>query len=241
MLGLAATLLLILSLALTGCRATAQPSPSPNATLTPTSTPPELLEASAIRMAALGSLSFTLIHESGATPLMTGVVMNEMTGEVLLPDKFKVRVAAEAAGITALRIDLLAADGKVHMTDPISQKWREIGFQNIPFDFTNLGEKLAEILRAIEAPTRGEYESVDGRKSLRLNGTVSSSALEKLIPNASADLVVGLEVWVREDDMLLGQARISGPVAPMDPAEVVRLLTFYAFDEPVEITPPPDV
>ena len=241
MLGLAATLLVTVFLALTGCRATAQPSPTPDATPTPTSTPAQLLEASAIKMAALGSLSFTLTHESGATPLMTGVVMNEMTGEVLLPGKFKVRVEADAAGITALRIDLLAADGKVHMTDPISQKWWEIGFQNIPFDFTNLGETLAEILRAIEAPVRGEHESVDGRDSLRLSGTVSSSDLGKLIPNAAADLEVGLEVWVREDDRLLAQARISGPVAPMDPPEVVRLLTFYAFDAPVEITPPPDV
>ena len=236
-LNLANALILGSMLAITGCSKTIPPNPIPTATQTPT--PAKILEISAQKVSALETLSFKLVHESGSTPLMEGVLIKNITGNVVVNKAFEVQIDAEALGITALRINILATNGRVHMTDPISQKWREIDSQDTLFDFTNLGDTLAQILRTIKSPKQTDGESLKNDSYLQLSGTILSENLQPLIPGAADNLEVRLEIVIRSDDFVLTQARISGPVTSTDPEEIVRILSFYNFNEPMEIRTPP--
>lgn len=219
-----------------GCTKTLPNSPVPTATQP--STPAKILETSAQKIAALKSLSFKLTHESGSTPLMDGVLIKNITGNVILNKAFDLNIDAEALGITALKIEIVAIDGRVHMTDPISRKWRKISFRDTPFDFTNIGDTLAQILRDIKSPKQTVDQALKDGAHLQLDGTISTINLQKLIPSAADDLEVNLEIVIRSDDFILTEVRIAGPVTPTDPKEIVRSLRFYNFNESIEITAP---
>ncbi len=208
---------------------------------TPTSTesPKDLLSASATQMELLDSLAFTLTHEKGSTPLMTGIVMNEMEGEVDLPDKFSVDIKAEATVFSAfIQIKVIGIGDTVHMTDPISGNWREISPGVLPFNFVNLGGTLGGILTSIQGPMEKARESIGGQRTVHIKGSVTSRDLSALIPNAANTMEVRMEVWIRERDAFLIRARIEGPVVSSDPPDVVRILNFTNFNEPVTVEPP---
>lgn len=221
-----------------GCGPTDAPAPTP--TPTPTLTPQALLSASASRVAALKSLAFTLKHERGSTALMAGVAINELEGQVDLPDRFSVDIKAQSTGLvkTFIRINVIAANEKVYMTNPISRRWQEISPDILPFDLINLGNTLAEIMSSINNPVMGARQVIDGQSAIRIQGAIASRDLSTLIPGAAEDLEVELEVWIQEDSLLAVQARIEGPVVTKDPPDIVRILTFESFNEPVTITPP---
>ena len=103
-------------------------------------------------MAALDSLAFTLKHEKGSTSLMAGVVMNELEGQIDLPDRFSVDVKAESTGLvrTFIEINVIAADRKVYMTDPISRKWLYSSSRLVTLELLLLGFPLVQELARSE-------------------------------------------------------------------------------------------
>jgi len=190
-------------------------------------------------MMALQSLSFSLTHEKGETPLMTGVVMNELDGQVNPPDQFIVSVKAKATAFNAfIRIDVVAINRKIYMTNPLSGKWQEISMTVLPFNFNGLGVTLADIMTSMDNPTLARSETINGKRTIKIQDTIASNDLKALIPQAAQNLDVSLELWLEEESLLLLKARISGQVVDSDPPDVVRILSFKAFNDPVNITPP---
>jgi hypothetical protein len=130
-----------------GDAATATPTPTPT---TQPLLPQESLSASATRMSTLKSLSFSMTHETGASPLMSGVTMDSLEGQAALPDRFSLDVKAQAAAFRAfINIQIIAAEGKAYMTNPISGQWQETNPAALPFNFANLGGTVAGIINAI--------------------------------------------------------------------------------------------
>ena len=165
--------------------------------------------------------------------------MNEIEGAVDLPDKFSVDIKAEATVFRAfIEIKVIGIGDTVHMTDPISGNWREISPGVLPFNFANLGGTLGGIMTSIQEPMEEASESIDGQRTVHIKGTVTSRDLSALIPNAANNMEVGLEVWIQERDAFLIRARIEAPVVPSDAPDVVRILTFSNFNEPVTVEPP---
>ncbi|MBM3926232.1 MAG: LppX_LprAFG lipoprotein [SAR202 cluster bacterium] len=214
--------------------ATPTPSPPP-----PPPPPQEMLSTSAARMASLKSLTFSMTHEKGVSPLMSGVVMESMDGQAALPDRFSLDVKAQATALRAfINIKILAASGKTYMTDPVSGRLQEVDPSTLPFNFTNLGGTLAGIINAMMSPLPRGIETVDGKQAQKIVGPVLSQNLSGLVPKAAQGLPVGLEVWIEENTTLLLRARISGPVVSNDPPDIIRVLTFHNFDTPITITSP---
>ena len=215
-------------------------SPDPTTPIpTPTPSPQDILTESASRMALLDTLSFTLGHESGSILLMPGVIANELAGTVEIPDRFSLEIKAEATIFKAfLEITVIGTESATYMTDPLTGKWREIERDIIPFNLTNVGRTLSDIISAIKEPVGKGIEGGGGERTVHITGTVLSDDLSTLIPTAAEGLEVGLDVWIRESDSMLVRARIDGQVAVSDSAESVRILTLYGFNEPVTIEPP---
>lgn len=204
----------------------------------PTPPPQERLEAAAKRMAALTSLRFTLTHEQGRTPLLAGIEAQRAEGAVALPDQASLQVEAVVTGVGAfISLSILVKGAEVSMTDPLTGAWRPLPAGSLPFNFLDLGLTLASIARAIQSPAYTSREVIGGVASQGIRGSVTGKQLASLVPSATPTATAGIEVWVGEDN-LIRRVRLTGPVVPKDSPEVVRVLSFTAFDQPVTIALP---
>ncbi len=229
---LMATMLAILAVACGPGDDTATPPPPP---------PTEILNQSAEALLGLSSLSFTLANESGNIPLMTGVVANEISGVVSMPDEVSVKIKGEVDVFRAyLELSVIRKEEIYYLTDPLTGEWRIVDQSAVPFDLTNVGINVGNIMKAM---TDAAYsEGGVGEDSWHITGKVLSEETSGIIFNAADGYVVDLEVWIRNIEGLgpmPEKARIGGRVVESDADNYVRTLTLQGFNEPVTIEKPP--
>ena len=211
---------------------TATPPPAP------TPPPSEVLNEAAEALLGLETLAFTLGHESGNIPLMPGVIANELSGIVAMPDELRVQIKGEVEVFRAyLELTVVRTEGIYYLTDPLTGDWRIVDESAVPFNLTSVGITLGNIMKVM---TNTAYAG-DGYEgdTIRITGKVLSQQLDGLIPFAGEGYEVDLEVWIRKADSLPEKARIQGQVVDSDAASYVRILTLYGFNEPVTIEKPP--
>lgn len=211
---------------------TATPPPAP------TPAPSEVLHESAEALLGLETLAFTLGHEAGNIPLMTGVVANELSGIVAMPDELTVKIKGEVDVFRAyLELTVVRTEGIYYLTDPLTGEWRIVDESAVPFNLSSVGITIGDIMKFM---TNTAYAG-DGYEgdTVRITGKVLSQQLDGLIPFADEGYEVNLEVWIRKADSLPEKARIQGRVVDTDAESYVRILTLYDFNEPVTIEKPP--
>ncbi len=212
-------------------------------TPTPPPRPPtDILNQSAQDLLGLETLGFTIFNETGNIPLMTGVVANEISGVVDMPDEVSVKVKGEVDVFRAyLELSIVRKEGTYYLTDPLSGEWRIVDQSAVPFDLTNVGINVGQIMQAM---TGAAYvDGGVGEDSWRVTGQVLSQEISGIIYNAGQDHVVNLEVWIRDFGPGVGlmpeKARIGGRVVDTDGENYVRVLTLRDFNAPVTIEKPP--
>ena len=207
----------------------------------PTLSPQQVIERAGTRMLALGTARFVLEHEAdSSSQLFPGVQVNLVTGEVDMPDKFKVQIEAVSSFPRSFfRVDVVVVGDKAFMTDFIdSGKWNLWPVESLPFNFTNLGRTLNDIILSLQNPTLAGVEETGDVPTWHVKGTILSEDLNTLVPSAVTGHEIGLELWIGQPYELLRKVRIEGQVLDTDNPDVVRVLTIYDFDEPVEIVLP---
>ena len=207
----------------------------------PTSTPRQLIERSSREMAALDTVTFDLIHEDGgSSQLFPGMELTRVEGDVDMPDRFA--VSAEAISLfprSFIPIGVVVSGDRALMTDFLNrEKWNPFPVESLPFNFANLGRTLSDIMLSMETPGQVGEESVDGVPSRRIRGTVASTALAVLIPEADEGFVLTMDLWIGKRGALLRQVRIEGQILSTDRPDLVRVLSIRDFDKPVKITFP---
>lgn len=191
------------------------------------------------RVLKLESATFTLEHQEGTTELFPGLEMTKAYGLVDIPDRVSLTVEAQTVFPRSyVEISVITLEDAAYMTDILTGKWREVNTESLPFDFSDLGRTLAEIIEAVEAPEIIGADSVLGRSVHRISGRIRSEDLAGLVPGAGTGFDVGLLLWLNRPDSLLVQVLITGQVMPSDQETAVRLLTLDDFDVPVNITAP---
>ena len=217
------------------------PALLPTSAPTPTPSPREVLGKSSDRMVALNTARFTLEHEGGGSAqLFPGLVLQRVEGRVAMPDSFAVSVEAISSFPRSfVPIDVVVQRDQAFITDFIRRgKWNPIPVENLPFNFADLGRTLSDIILSLQGPSLAGTEVVDGVSSWRINGIVASENLATLIPKAGKGYEVGLELWIGQAEGLLRKVKIKGQVLSTDRPDVVRVLSIYDFDKPVEISLP---
>lgn len=209
---------------------------------TPT-TPEAAVEADAVlqrsteRVKTLKSGSFSLEHEEGSTVLIPGIEMTAIHGVVEMPDRFSFTVETEISGIYA-ETDMVAVADNAYMTDFLTGQWKSVPKALLPFNFTNLGQTLVEIIQAVQSPVVVGTAEVENVAVYRVQGQINPEDLVTLVPAAAGGFVVELELWVAQTDGMLLKVLITGKVVDSDIPEAVRVLTLSDVDEPVEINLP---
>jgi hypothetical protein len=222
-----AAILMIASFALTGCAKKAE------AKLTPA----DILGKSYDAMQAVKSFHFLLEHSTGGTPLGSGISMTKAEGDVVRPDKLSASLTGSALGSTVI-VKLIAADGKTMMTNPLSQKWEEVGasFQALTvFDPSN---GIAAIIKGLANPTLLTEEKIGDVLCYHIKGDIPTPTLAPFTGTTAKEGTVAAEVWVAKDNFLVQQVKLDGKITDTETTGIIRTLTFTNFDKDVEIKLP---
>ena len=192
------------------------------------------------QLLALKSAAFSLEHLEGSTELVPGVLMTKVSGEVSIPDRFKVTVEAESEFPKSyLEISIITIDDTAYMTDIFTGRWNKISTASLPFNLSGLGQTLAGIIDAVKQPRAVRAERLNGIDTVLIKGQIASENLSELVPGSAEGFPVELEFWLDQDGSLQ-QVLIIGRVVATDIPETVRKLTLENINQPVVIEPPSD-
>ena len=199
-----------------------------------------VLRQAVAELLRLESAVFTLEHLQGTTALIPGFLeMNKVSGVVDVPDRFWLKVEAESLAPRAfVEIKFVVIEDQAYMNNPGTGRWSEVSPESLPFNLSNLGRTLANIIEAVEVPSMVVSEELRGDDTYHIRGSIKSRALAGLIPGAGEGLDVKLDLWLEQSRSLLLQVLITGMVIPSDDADTVRMLTLDDINVPVEISPP---
>jgi hypothetical protein len=209
------------------------------ATTTPTALPDirPILEASGQAMALLESFRFDMGHRNGGTPIADGLVVKEVVGDVVKPDRLKLSWEGTFQGFF-VRAQVIALEGETYMTDPITGRWAPLSGDVNPLGFFDPAEGIASIMRDFTSVSVTGLETLGDVATYRMKGELPSRSLASLLGTVSQDLVVDTEAWIGVDDMYLHQVVFGSIVTPDDSVDIKRTIKLSNFNRPVTIEAP---
>jgi hypothetical protein len=215
-----------------------------------------LLRTAADAMAKVKTFHFDMETIDGKATVLDNLELKRVTGDVVRPDSFRATMTASLA-VIEVSVDVVSIGGAVWVTDPTQSGavWRQVatgGEQGAGAAFTDLINPDRLFLAAIdllEEPTFEGTEELDGQECSVVTGTFDPARLEELASPVAgeseavdADSIltgdpVDLTVWIAEDGRVL-RIEEEGPLTKSESRDVIRAITFSAFDEPIEISAP---
>ena len=207
-------------------------APVPSPTATPVN-PRAILERSGEIMGALESFHFRLTHESGGTPLGQGLVLREVQGDVVRPD----RISLEFSGFVgnfAMRASLIAIGEDSFISNPITGEWEPVPTEVSPLGFFEPTEGVSGIMKQVESPRLISTE--DGK--YRITGRIASEGLASLFGAVDVGNSIDIDLVIDATSLFLLEARLEGRITTLEEDGVIRIITLSRFNEPVEIESP---
>ena len=218
--------------------ATPKPSPTPLPPPTPTPINPEVtIKQSGQVMEGLKYFHFHLYHENGGMELLPGLVIEDVSGDVVNPDRLSVAFTGKYSKGYAVRASLITLGNDSYMTNPLTGQWEawDTGVSPLGFFSPAKGIKsmIARLAQVYQIKDEGQKPEV-----YRFGGVLATEALSPLVGATVEGAVVRVELTIDANDLYLLQAKIAGRVTPTDIESVVRVITLSAFNEPVAIEAP---
>ena len=215
--------------------ACATEAPTPTPTLLPD--PQIILESSGGEMALLDSFQFEISHRNGGTQIAEGLVVNDVAGDVVKPNKLQLSWEGTFGGFF-VQADVITVDGETYMTDPISGRWGPLGGAVNPLGFFDPALGIASIMNVLTEVSLVGIETVGSAITYRIKGKLPSRSLAPLLGSVAPDLIVNTEMWIGVDDMYLHQMVFQGRIATEDPEDIRRTIKLSRFNQPVSIEAP---
>lgn len=188
-------------------------------------------------MALLDSFQFELSHRNGGTPIADGLVVKEVVGNVVKPDRLKLSWEGTFAGFF-VRADVVTVGGETYMTDPISGRWGPLSGDVNPLGFFDPAVGIASIMSDLTEVSLLGLEAIDGVQTYRMNGKLPSRSLAPLLGTVAPDLMVDTEAWIGVENMYLYQVVFKGIITTGDADNVRRTIKLSNFNQPVTIEAP---
>ena len=215
--------------------------------------PKQLLKAAAEAMAKVKTFHFEMETIDGKATVLDNLELKEVTGDVVRPDSFQARLTASLA-VIEVSVDVVSIAGAVWVTDPTKSGtvWQQIstgGEKGAAGSFTDLINPDRLFLAAVtllDEPKIEGTEEIDGQKCSVVTGMFDPARLEELASPIAGEVdtesiltgePVDLTAWIAEDGRVL-RIEEEGPLTKSESRDVVRAISFTAFDEPVEISAP---
>lgn len=219
-----------------------------------------LLKQSATAMAALQSFAFSMTTVQGKSTLLGNLELQAVEGVVQRPDRFKADITL-GASIVSVTVKVIGVGADVWVTNPLSQDDAFVKATSGGGDSS--ADTLASLINpdriflaaveAIQSPTVGGTEQVDGVDTTKISGTVDLSTLPVVAAIASPAAGQGgsisnyidlgpktVTAWI-DAAGLVHRIQVAGPFTKEESADVVREIDLTKFNEPQDVQPPTPV
>lgn len=207
-----------------------------------------ILERAAQAMADLDTFAFEMQTVRGTSTILSGFELESVTGVVRRPTDLQAEVAVSIP-LGKLQIGAISLDGVFYIQDPLSDgAWMEIGQMGEVQTLINPDVLILNAVRLVQDAKVTGSGKVDGRDATIVEGTVDFSGLLDTIIAAGGEdgaamesLLAGETVqvsfWIDEDDRIV-EVEMVGPIFASESDDVVRVVSLFDFNEPVEIQAP---
>lgn len=216
-----------------------------------------LLSLAATTMSELESFHFEMETIDGRSTVFDNLEVNRVVGDVARPDSFRATITARVA-IATLDVEVVSIGGAVWVTDPLQGGWRQIadgssaGAGPAVTTLINPDELFLKALGLIEEAEIEGTETIGEIETTIVTGTFQPSRiLELATPEVQPDDEVEgmdptallstepvyLTAWIDAEGRV-HKIEEAGPLTESESRDVLREITFTAFNDPVEIEPP---
>ncbi len=204
-----------------------------------------LLDSAARAMAALETFHFDVETTRGESSAM-GLNLKKISGDVRRPLDFQTEVSVDIP-FGSIDVRAVGLNGTYYIEDPLSKDgtWRTFSAGTDILALVNPDVIILTAVKALSDAKIDGSEKYDGVEARRVIGSVDFKTVAgKLGGDASAlndQLAMGpipVTIWIDSDKLILG-IEIDGPLLAAESDNVVRLVSFSAFNEPVTIETPP--
>ena len=216
---------------------------TPAATPAPTDAGQEAVRRAVAATTTAGTFRFLISNEQGETELFSGITIEEIEGAIQRPDRFRAEVRGSAF-FAPVELSVIAVGDRFWWTNPLTggDDFEETTIDPELLLLVNPDTLVRLIPPLIAEPRLVGRETVDGESLTLLVGHLHLSRLAEVAPELptgeiNTDEPLPIEVWIDSEDRIR-QIRITGPFVDQDSDDVIRLIEFFDFDEPVAIEPP---
>jgi lipoprotein LprA len=218
------------------------PAASPEAAIEGDPDAVALLDAAAAAMADLDSFAFEIETVQGESTILDGLTLGLIEGDVRRPIDFTatVTVSLPFGGLT---VTAIGVDGQAWIQNPLDDgAWISLADAADVIALVNPDTLILAALKFITDVEIDGTEKVDGTDTTRLTGVIDLSGLAPEMDDEAAVSVAAepldATIWI-DDENMIREIELAGPLLTSESDDVVRVVRFFDFNEPVDIEAPP--
>jgi hypothetical protein len=201
-----------------------------------------IAQAAAITLAQ-PTFHLSMQNERGKTTVFPGVQLQGVEGDVKQPDRFRAKAKAKAVFVT-VEIQVIGIAGRLWMANPIQGaknfKERTVDAKYLPL--TRPDNIVQLLLKMLEEPRIDRTEKIGNQDSTVVVGRFNLTRLSEVAPELTStpiktDQALAAEIWI-DPNSVIHRLKIFGPMVTYDDSNVIRVIDFSRFGEPVTIDEP---
>lgn len=203
-----------------------------------------LLRDAAEAMAALQTFQFEIETTRGQSTILQGLEVQTISGAVRRPVDFTATVAVSLP-FGSIEVTAVSVDGRAYIEDPLSDgDWIELEGTEQAVALINPDTLILASIGVVQDARIDGTENIDGVETTRLAGTIDFAASAEQLSGGAVELPaelssepIDLLIWI-DDQKRVVEIEIAGPLLETESDDVVRTVSFFGFNEPVDIEPP---
>lgn len=203
-----------------------------------------LLQESAAAMAGLQSFQFEIDTVRGESTIFQGLSVDLIEGAVRRPLDFTATVTV-GLPIGTLDVTAIGLEGSAWVEDPLNPgKWIALEGNEEIVALVNPDTLILSSIGLIQDATIDGTEQVDGETATVVAGFVDFAATAQQLAGEAVTLPAEVSaeplpvlIWI-DDERRVVEIEVTGPILTSESSDVVRVIRFYGFNEPVEIERP---
>lgn len=199
--------------------------------------PKEVLDRAAEELDKATSAHFVLEQQNGSIQLASGVQVVNAEGDVVRPDKLRMKFTLRLAGFNA-ESQLIAIGDDVFLTNPLNNQWQKAPASTGAPRVLDKEHGVSNLLRQVTDPQLVGTETIDGVQTQHIKGSVPAAAFGALTGAQVSGDSVSADIWVGTSDFLPRQVRLEGVIGAGDTSATVRTLKLSNYNTGITIDRP---
>lgn len=224
---------LIISLVLLSCAVLTGCSSGDSASLAPA----DVLAKAYDSMQAAESFHFSMTHSSSGTPISKNILMTNLEGDIVSPDKLQATITGTYSDMT-VEVSLITVGEDTYMTNILSNKWELAPTSFKVLKVFDPGSGIASIIKGLTNVTDEGDEKANKTKCYHLKGEVMSEALAPLTGTTATGVPIATEVWISKKSFQVVQVQLTGKITDTEVDGITRTLSFSNYNKEIDITLP---